>query len=295
MTNKGLNLNKIILIFSILTILVLVWGCGGKSYSDAEYIKVAEEYVSNGGIYPANLKYYKKESKIEETDKFKRKFISMIVKTDYFRDIVFLVVSPRNERLEVTSASSYKVNEWFGNTWDDVIKKRLIEGIARSGGWNMEFKEYEKVVAAEEARMKENEEKNRQLTEELKQIKEKEKKRIIEAEVASKAEIEATNKSYQQKLAIQQQKSAQTNNNNQSTSNNTFKKVEGRITGNDVNVRKGPSVDYQSLGVFFKGDIVRVVDSNRNSINETWYKIEYDNPKAGLIVGWVRSDFVKTN
>ena len=65
-----------------------------------------------------------------------------------------------------------------------------------------------------------------------------------------------------------------------------------KVTGDDVNVRKGPGVDYASLGVFFKGDKVRIVDSNRNALNETWYKIEYDNPKAGLIVGWVRSDFI---
>ena len=44
--------------------------------------------------------------------------------------------------------------------------------------------------------------------------------------------------------------------------------------------------------VFFKGDKVRIIDSNRNSVNETWYKIEFDNPTFGLIVGWVRSDFI---
>ena len=74
-----------------------------------------------------------------------------------------------------------------------------------------------------------------------------------------------------------------------------FKKKVGTITGDDVNVRKGPGIDYKSLGFFYKGDKVRVVDSNRNSVNETWYKIEFDNPTAGLIVGWVRSDFVKVN
>ena len=78
-------------------------------------------------------------------------------------------------------------------------------------------------------------------------------------------------------------------------SNNKLKIKVGTITGNDVNVRKGPSVDYTSLGVFFKGDKVRIVDSNTNSLNETWYKIEFDNPKVGLIVGWVRSDFININ
>ena len=79
---------------------------------------------------------------------------------------------------------------------------------------------------------------------------------------------------------------------NSSVSNSAFKKTVGTITGNDVNVRKGPGIDYKSLGVFFKGDKVRIIDSNRNSVNETWYKIEFDNPTFGLIVGWVRSDFI---
>lgn len=80
---------------------------------------------------------------------------------------------------------------------------------------------------------------------------------------------------------------------NRNVNQDTSSKIKaGTITGDDVNVRKGPGVDYASLGVFFKGDKVRIVDSNRNALNETWYKIEYDNPKAGLIVGWVRSDFI---
>lgn len=89
--------------------------------------------------------------------------------------------------------------------------------------------------------------------------------------------------------------SPSTNANTSNTSNNELKIKVGTITGNDVNVRKGPSIDYTSLGVFFKGDKVRIVDSNTNSLNETWYKIEFDNPKVGLIVGWVRSDFIKIN
>lgn len=92
----------------------------------------------------------------------------------------------------------------------------------------------------------------------------------------------------QQKQPVQANKTS-------TVSDKAFKKVVGTITGNDVNVRKGPSVDYTSLGVFFKGDKVRIVDSNTNSLNETWYKIEFDNPKVGLIVGWVRSDFIIIN
>lgn len=80
--------------------------------------------------------------------------------------------------------------------------------------------------------------------------------------------------------------------NNQTASGNVNKKAEGVITGNDVNVRTGPGVNFKSLGVFYKGDIVRIVETNRNSNNEIWHKIEYNNPKAGLIVDWVRTDFI---
>ena len=76
---------------------------------------------------------------------------------------------------------------------------------------------------------------------------------------------------------------------------NAFKKTIGTITGNDVNVRKGPGVDFKSLGFFYKGDKVQIVDSKTNSLNETWYKIEFDNPTYGLIVGWVRSDFINVD
>lgn len=66
---------------------------------------------------------------------------------------------------------------------------------------------------------------------------------------------------------------------------------KGVITGNDVNVRKGPGTEYKSLGVFFKGDVLRIVGEERNG-SHIWYKIEYDNPNAGLISGYVRSDFI---
>ena len=82
---------------------------------------------------------------------------------------------------------------------------------------------------------------------------------------------------------------------NSTVSGTYLNKRVGTITGNDVNVRTGPGVDYKSLGVFFKGDRVRLVASNRNTLNETWYKIEFDNPTVGLIVGWVRSDYIKIN
>lgn len=89
----------------------------------------------------------------------------------------------------------------------------------------------------------------------------------------------------------------QSKNNNQQQKqpdqvNESFMKSEGLITGDEVNVREGPGVNYKSLGVFFKGDKVRLVDI-ATSTKETWYKIEYDNPKVGLITGWVRSDYIK--
>ncbi len=68
----------------------------------------------------------------------------------------------------------------------------------------------------------------------------------------------------------------------------------GIINANEVNVRKGPGKNYKSLGVFFKGDKVRLVneasDAQGGGIN--WYQIEFDNPSAGLIKGWVRKDFI---
>ncbi len=81
---------------------------------------------------------------------------------------------------------------------------------------------------------------------------------------------------------------SQPSNDNPSSSNNNV----GIINGDEVNVRKGPGVKYDSLGVFFKGDKVRLVGEQGNDIGETWYQIEYDNPTVGLIKGWVRKDFI---
>ena len=89
-----------------------------------------------------------------------------------------------------------------------------------------------------------------------------------------------------------QQKQTVPTNNNQTGSDEVLKKAVGTITGNDVNVRTGPGVNFKSLGVFFKGDVVKIVETARNSNNEIWHKIEYNNPKVGLITGWVRTDFI---
>ena len=81
-------------------------------------------------------------------------------------------------------------------------------------------------------------------------------------------------------------------NNNLTSSDKVLNKAVGTITGNDVNVRTGPGVSFKSLGVFYKGDVVRIVETARNSNNEIWHRVEFDNPKVGLVVGWVRTDFI---
>lgn len=84
---------------------------------------------------------------------------------------------------------------------------------------------------------------------------------------------------------------------NNNIPNNPKEQAEntGIINGDEVNVRKGPGVKYESLGVFFKGDKVRLVGEQGNDIGENWYQIEYDNPTVGLIKGWVRKDFININ
>lgn len=68
----------------------------------------------------------------------------------------------------------------------------------------------------------------------------------------------------------------------------------GIINANEVNVRKGPGKNHKSLGVFFRGDKLRLVSeaSDAEGGNINWYQIEFDNPHAGLIKGWVRKDFI---
>lgn len=79
---------------------------------------------------------------------------------------------------------------------------------------------------------------------------------------------------------------------NATSSSTVVNNGTGTITGNDVDVRIGAGTNYKSLGVFFKGDIVRVVDQAKSDNGEIWYKVEYNNPSAGLISGWVHSNFI---
>ena len=69
----------------------------------------------------------------------------------------------------------------------------------------------------------------------------------------------------------------------------------GVINGDEVNVRQGPGTNYNSLGIFYKGDMVRLVGEQSDNNGKDWYNIEYDNPTAGLIKGWVRKDFINYN
>lgn len=66
----------------------------------------------------------------------------------------------------------------------------------------------------------------------------------------------------------------------------------GVINRNEVNVRKGPGEQHKSLGVFFKGDIVKIVNKTITANNETWFKIEYQNPNVGLISGYVNNQYI---
>lgn len=68
----------------------------------------------------------------------------------------------------------------------------------------------------------------------------------------------------------------------------------GTITGNEVNVRTGPGTDYRSLGVFFKGDNITLL--NRTEANGgIWYEVKYYNTQFGWIQGWVYGDFIEEN
>jgi len=73
------------------------------------------------------------------------------------------------------------------------------------------------------------------------------------------------------------------------------KKGDGVIAANDVKVYAGPCANFDSLGVSHKGDAVKIVETIRNAKNETWHKVEFKNPKAGLADGWVLTDYIATH
>ena len=61
----------------------------------------------------------------------------------------------------------------------------------------------------------------------------------------------------------------------------------GTITKNGVNVRKGPSVDYDKNGLVNSGDVVSIIETQKGTDGRTWAKIGVDK--------WVSMEFIKTN
>ncbi|MBP5737333.1 MAG: SH3 domain-containing protein [Acidaminococcaceae bacterium] len=66
----------------------------------------------------------------------------------------------------------------------------------------------------------------------------------------------------------------------------------GMITGNEVNVRTGPGINFKSLGVFFNGDEVTLL-SRTLSGGDVWYEVKYYNNQYGWIQGWVYGDYIE--
>ena len=67
----------------------------------------------------------------------------------------------------------------------------------------------------------------------------------------------------------------------------------GMITGNEVNIRTGPGQHYKSLGVFFKGDYVTLLNKMTAADGHTWYEVKYYNKDYGWIQGWVNGNYIK--
>jgi cell wall-associated NlpC family hydrolase len=56
----------------------------------------------------------------------------------------------------------------------------------------------------------------------------------------------------------------------------------GKLTGNDVLMRDGPSTSHKRIGSFDSGDIVTII-----GINNGWYKVRHNGK-----TGYIRSDFI---
>ena len=69
----------------------------------------------------------------------------------------------------------------------------------------------------------------------------------------------------------------------------------GTITGNEVNIRTGPGANYKSLGVFFQGDYVTLLNKISAADGDTWYEVKYYNKDYGWIQGWVNGNYIKEN
>lgn len=69
----------------------------------------------------------------------------------------------------------------------------------------------------------------------------------------------------------------------------------GVITGNDVNIRTGPGAGYESLGVFFYGDQVSLLNRITAADGNAWYEVKFYNKQYGWIQGWVNGNYIKEN
>jgi N-acetylmuramoyl-L-alanine amidase len=63
--------------------------------------------------------------------------------------------------------------------------------------------------------------------------------------------------------------------------------TKATINTDNVNVRKGASTSYTSIDKLMSGTAVTVVDEFENSLNEKWYRIEFDGEK-----GWVHNELI---
>ena len=69
----------------------------------------------------------------------------------------------------------------------------------------------------------------------------------------------------------------------------------GTITGNEVDIRTGPGANYKSLGVFFKGDYVTLLNKISAADSDACYEVKYYNKVYGWIQGWVNGNYIKEN
>ena len=64
------------------------------------------------------------------------------------------------------------------------------------------------------------------------------------------------------------------------------------ITGDEVNIRTGAGTGYRSLGVFFKGDNVTLLNRVENG-EGVWYEVKFYNSQYGWIQGWVSGNYIE--
>ena len=67
----------------------------------------------------------------------------------------------------------------------------------------------------------------------------------------------------------------------------------GMITGNEVDIRTGPGTSYKSLGIFFQGDYVTLLNKLSAADGDSWYEVKYYNKDYGWIQGWVNGNYIK--